>query len=132
MTSMRPDGHVLWSTDVAVPVSRLADTVDWSKAECSRLGLFASVVGHVGDGNFHVAMIYDPRDPAQAAAVARCVRRMTDRALEMDGTVSGEHAIGIGKKACPRDELGDETIGLMRALKRALDPKMDHEPGQGV
>ncbi|KAK4246007.1 hypothetical protein C7999DRAFT_15844 [Corynascus novoguineensis] len=130
MTSMRPPGYAIWSTDVAVPISRLADMVDWSKAECGRLGLFASVVGHVGDGNFHVAMLYDPRDGEQAAAIARCVRRMMDRALEMDGTVSGEHAIGIGKKECLRDELGDQTIGVMRALKRAVDPKWVMNPGK--
>ena len=72
--------------------------VDLSKQDCSKLGLFASVVGHVGDGNFHTAMFYDPKDPAQKAAVSKVVHDMMDRALAMEGTVSGEHAIGIGKK----------------------------------
>jgi len=130
MTSIRPSGFEMWSTDVAVPVSRLAEIIDWSKAECSKLGIFASVIGHVGDGNFHVAMMYDPRDKEQAAAVGRCVHEMMDKALEMEGTVSGEHAIGIGKKACLRDELGDEAIEMMRSLKRAVDPKGVMNPGK--
>ncbi|KAK4154519.1 hypothetical protein C8A00DRAFT_14360 [Chaetomidium leptoderma] len=130
MTSMRPAGHAMWSTDVAVPISRLAELIDWSQTECRKLGLFASVVGHVGDGNFHVAMMYDPRDKAQVAAVAGCVQRMMDKALEMEGTVSGEHAIGIGKKACLRDELGEATVGVMRGLKRAVDPKWVMNPGK--
>lgn len=69
-----------------------------SKSDSDKLGIFASVVGHVGDGNFHLAMFYNPDNPEQKAAVGKVVHDMTDRALEMDGTVSGEHAIGIGKK----------------------------------
>jgi D-lactate dehydrogenase (cytochrome) len=69
-----------------------------SKQDSDKLGIFASVVGHVGDGNFHLAMFYNPDDPVQKASVAKVVHDMTDRALEMEGTVSGEHAIGIGKK----------------------------------
>ncbi|KAK4234768.1 D-lactate dehydrogenase [Achaetomium macrosporum] len=130
MTSMRPAGHEMWSTDVAVPISRLAEIIDWSKRECGRLGIFASVIGHVGDGNFHVAMMYDPRDAEQKAAVGRCVHRMMQMALEMEGTVSGEHAIGIGKKECLREELGEETIAVMRRLKRAVDPKWVMNPGK--
>ncbi|KAK3299677.1 uncharacterized protein B0H64DRAFT_317500 [Chaetomium fimeti] len=130
MTSTRPAGYEMWSTDVAVPVSRLAEMIAWSQAECGKLGIFSSVIGHVGDGNFHVAMIYDPRDAVQKAAVAGCVHRMMGKALELEGTVSGEHAIGIGKKDCLRDELGEETIGVMRALKRAVDPKGVMNPGK--
>ncbi|KAK4132184.1 hypothetical protein BT67DRAFT_386214 [Trichocladium antarcticum] len=130
MASIRPPGTELWSTDVAVPVSRLAEIIDWSKRECSKLGIFASVIGHVGDGNFHVAMMYDPKDAEQTRRVAQCVHQMMAMALEMEGTVSGEHAIGIGKKDCLRDELGPETIGLMRQLKRAVDPKWIMNPGK--
>lgn len=101
-----------------------------SKSECSKLGIFASVIGHVGDGNFHVAMMYDPRDAEQTAAVSKCVHKMMDKALEMEGTVSGEHAIGIGKKNCLLDELGPDTIALMRQLKRAVDPKWIMNPGK--
>jgi D-lactate dehydrogenase (cytochrome) len=123
MVATRPEGTEIWSTDVAVPLSRLAEIIDISKKETSGLGIFASVVGHVGDGNFHVAMMYDPKNPSQKAAVGKCVHDMMERALEMDGTVSGEHAIGIGKKDCLVDELGIETIDFMRTLKRAVDPK---------
>ncbi|KXT06918.1 hypothetical protein AC578_7291 [Pseudocercospora eumusae] len=120
MVSNRPEGTEIWSTDVAVPLSRLAEIIDLSKQDCSKLGLFASVIGHVGDGNFHTAMFYDPKDSTQKAAVSKVVHDMMDRALEMEGTVSGEHAIGIGKKDCLVDELGVETINVMRALKRSM------------
>ena len=130
MTSMRPDGYEMWSTDVAVPVSRLAEIIDWSRQECGQLGIFASVIGHVGDGTFHVAMMYDPRDREQTEKVGRAVKGMMDKALEMEGTVSGEHAIGIGKKGCLREELGRETIGVMRGLKRAVDPRWVMNPGK--
>lgn len=137
---------MLWSTDVAVPLSRLADIIgryipfssmgradriqDISKQECSKLGIFASVVGHVGDGNFHVAMFYDPLDAAQKASVGKVVHDMMDRALDMEGTVSGEHAIGMGKKDCLVNELGIETIDVMRKLKRSVDPKWLLNPGK--
>ncbi|KAK0649211.1 hypothetical protein B0T16DRAFT_428057 [Cercophora newfieldiana] len=130
MVSTRPPGTEIWSTDVAVPVSRLPEIIELSKAECGQLGIFASVIGHVGDGNFHVAMLYDPSNAEQKQAVARCVHNMMDRALEMEGTVSGEHAIGIGKKECLVDELGEDTIELMRTLKLAMDPKWVMNPGK--
>lgn len=130
MVNIRPEGTEMWSTDVAVPISRLAEIITWSKEECSKLGIFASVIGHVGDGNFHVAMMYDPRNAGQKEAVGKTVKEMMKRALEMEGTVSGEHAIGIGKKGSLRDELGVETIGLMKALKRAVDPDWIMNPGK--
>ncbi|VZI16109.1 unnamed protein product [Fusarium fujikuroi] len=130
MVSIRPPGTRLWSTDVAVPLSRLAEIIDVSKQDCSQLGIFASVVGHVGDGNFHVAMFYDPQDAEQSAKVGRAVKIMMRRALEMEGTVSGEHAIGIGKKECLMDELGPATIGLMQTLKKAVDPNWLMNPGK--
>lgn len=130
MVSIRQPGTHLWSTDVAVPLSRLAEIIDASKQECSQLGIFASVVGHVGDGNFHVAMFYDPKNPEQTNKVRTAVANMTRRALEMEGTVSGEHAIGIGKKECLMEELGSETVGLMQALKRSVDPKWLMNPGK--
>ncbi|KAK3490107.1 FAD-linked oxidase-like protein [Neurospora crassa] len=130
MVNTRPKGTEIWSTDVAVPISRLAEIIEISKRECGSLGLFASVVGHVGDGNFHVSMMYDPTNTQQKQAVAQCVKNMMTRALEMEGTVSGEHAIGIGKKECLVDELGEETIGLMRQLKASVDPKWVMNPGK--
>ncbi|KAK3935344.1 d-lactate dehydrogenase [Diplogelasinospora grovesii] len=130
MLRIRPEGTEIWSTDVAVPLSRLAEIIDLSKKECGQLGIFASVIGHVGDGNFHVAMMYDPQDTNQKQAVAKCVQNMMRRAIDMGGTVSGEHAIGIGKKQCLVDELGQDTINLMRDLKRAVDPLGIMNPGK--
>lgn len=130
MVATRAPGTVLWSTDVAVPLSRLAEIIEVSKRECGALGIFATVIGHVGDGNFHVAMMYDPGDPAITARVGQVVRNMVGRALEMEGTVSGEHAIGIGKKDCLLEELGAETVGLMQAFKEAVDPLWIMNPGK--
>lgn len=106
MTSIKPEGYALWSTDVAVPISRLAEIIGTSdarpvrddsktdgetarsKEDSGKLGLFASVIGHVGDGNFHQTVMYDPEDEGQRAAVAKCVHDMMGRAIEMEGTVS--------------------------------------------
>ncbi|TDZ65274.1 D-lactate dehydrogenase [Colletotrichum trifolii] len=130
MTSIKPEGHAIWSTDVAVPISRLAEIINLSKEDSGKLGFFASVIGHVGDGNFHQAVMYDPNNAEHHASVSKCVHNMMKRALEMEGTVSGEHAIGIGKKDCLVDELGGDAIDFMRTLKQAVDPKWIMNPGK--
>lgn len=130
MTSIKPEGHSIWSTDVAVPISRLAEIVEISKKEGDQLGIFASVVGHVGDGNFHEALMYDAKNPELHAKVEKAIHRMMDRALEMEGTVSGEHAIGMGKMHCLVNELGTDTIHTMKLVKQALDPKWIMNPGK--
>lgn len=86
MLSLRKHGAEVWSTDVAVPLSRLPDIIEISKKEMDDLGLFASIIGHVGDGNFHESIMYDNTNPEERAKVERCVHDMVDRALEMDGT----------------------------------------------
>ncbi|KAM0717876.1 hypothetical protein Q7P37_006208 [Cladosporium fusiforme] len=86
MLALRKSGEEVWSTDVAVPMSRLAELVEISKKEMDDLGLFASVLGHIGDGNFHESIMYDAKDPVQKAEVEACVHRMVERALEMEGT----------------------------------------------
>lgn len=106
-----------------MPVSRLSEIIDESKKDSENLGIFTSVVGHVGDGNWHMALIYNPADEEHVAAVKNCVHKMMKRALDMDGTVSGEHAIGIGKKHGLVHELGTDTVLVMKQLKQALDPK---------
>ncbi|PYH76782.1 hypothetical protein BO82DRAFT_194985 [Aspergillus uvarum CBS 121591] len=126
----RPQGTEIWSTDVAVPISRLAEIVEMSKEESSSLGLFSTVLGHVGDGNFHQAVMYNPKSPEQYRAVKACVSRMMRRALEMEGTISGEHGIGIGKKDYLEEELGEPTVDLMRTLKRSVDPHWLMNPGK--
>lgn len=130
MLAVRPQGTEIWSTDVAVPMSRIADIIEYSKQNASRLGLFSSVLGHVGDGNFHQAIMYHPHKTEEAAAVKRCVHDMVTRALEMDGTVSGEHGIGLGKKDCLVEELGPATVQVMRTLKQSLDPHWLLNPGK--
>ncbi|OOF93318.1 hypothetical protein ASPCADRAFT_132368 [Aspergillus carbonarius ITEM 5010] len=128
--AVRPEGTEIWSTDVAVPISRLAEIVELSKTESSNLGLFSTVLGHVGDGNFHQAVMYNPHKPEEYEAVKACVSRMMQRALEMEGTVSGEHGIGIGKKTYLEEELGSSTMEFMRGLKRSVDPYWLMNPGK--
>ncbi|KAJ5691874.1 hypothetical protein N7462_001297 [Penicillium macrosclerotiorum] len=130
MLSVRPEGTQIWSTDVAVPLSQLAEIVEQSKKDASQLGLFSSVLGHVGDGNFHQSVMYNPNVPEQVDGVKKCVDTMVVRALQMDGTVSGEHGIGLGKKHCLEKELGPATIEVMRTLKRSLDPHFLLNPGK--
>ncbi|KAK3367000.1 FAD-linked oxidase-like protein [Lasiosphaeria ovina] len=130
MLALRKEGEEVWSTDVAVPFSRLADIIEISKKEMDDLGLFASILGHVGDGNFHESIIYDRRNKAESDKVEVCVKNMVKRALEMEGTCTGEHSIGWGKKESLLWEVGPDTLGVMRAIKAALDPHWIMNPGK--
>ncbi|KAH7073351.1 D-lactate dehydrogenase mitochondrial precursor [Paraphoma chrysanthemicola] len=130
MMALRREGDEVWSTDVAVPISRLPDIIEISKKEMDDLGLFASILGHIGDGNFHESIMYNSKDPKERAAVEKCVHDMVDRALEMEGTCTGEHGIGLGKKASLQKELGLDTINVMRSIKGALDPYWLMNPGK--
>ncbi|MCJ1407437.1 hypothetical protein MMC19_001508 [Ptychographa xylographoides] len=130
MLSLRQKGNEVWSTDVAVPLSRLADIVEISKKEMDDLGLFASILGHIGDGNFHESILYDNTNPKERAAVESCVHNMVDRALDMEGTCTGEHGIGLGKKDSLLQELGVDTIDVMRSIKKSLDPHWLMNPGK--
>ncbi|KAG7059953.1 D-lactate dehydrogenase (cytochrome) [Colletotrichum scovillei] len=126
----RPEGTEIWSTDVAVPISRMAQMIEESKNDAIQMGLFSSVLGHVGDGNFHQMIMYDPKRPSDVANVKGFINGMMHKALEMEGTVSGEHGIGIGKKHCLLEELGSDTIGVMKAIKGRLDPHWLMNPGK--
>ncbi|KAI6785600.1 uncharacterized protein J7T54_005934 [Emericellopsis cladophorae] len=128
--AIRPEGTQIWSTDAAVPISRMAELIQACKERAEKLGLVTSVLGHVGDGNFHQMVMYDPRSPEQVQATKKCVEIMMEKAIEMEGTVSGEHGTGLGKKHCLLKELGPETIGLMRAMKNTLDPMWLLNPGK--
>ncbi|ROW10511.1 hypothetical protein VMCG_02135 [Cytospora schulzeri] len=121
MLALRRDGEEVWSTDVAVPFSRLADIIEVSKKEMDDLGLFASILGHIGDGNFHESILYNPVN-GEREKVEQCVKKMVRRALDMEGTCTGEHSIGWGKKESLLWEVGPETLAVMRAIKAALDP----------
>ncbi|KKY20898.1 putative oxidoreductase [Phaeomoniella chlamydospora] len=127
MMSLREPGSEVWSTDVAVPISRLPEIIEISKKEMDELGLFASILGHIGDGNFHESIMYQPHEKA---AVEHVVHRMVNRALEMEGTVTGEHGIGLGKKQGLVKELGPETIAVMQTIKKSLDPYWLLNPGK--
>ncbi|KAF7559481.1 hypothetical protein G7046_g4668 [Stylonectria norvegica] len=130
MLALRKGGEEVWSTDVAVPFSRLADIIEISKKEMDDLGLFASILGHVGDGNFHESIMYNRNIPGERAKVEACVKNMVKRALDMEGTCTGEHSIGWGKKESLLWEVGPETLAVMKALKRSLDPRWVMNPGK--
>ncbi|KAJ5668264.1 FAD-binding type 2 [Penicillium maclennaniae] len=130
MMSLRKEGSEVWSTDVAVPISRLPDIIEKSKEELESLGMFASILGHIGDGNFHASIMYDRKDPEERERVEKVVYDMVDRALEMDGSCTGEHGVGLGKKGSLKKELGPETIDVMRSIKRSLDPHWLLNPGK--
>lgn len=101
-----------------------------SKKELDSLGLFASVLGHVGDGNFHETIMYNKKDPEERVKIEKCVKNMVNRALDMEGTCTGEHSIGWGKKESLLLEVGPETVNVMRTLKRSLDPLWIMNPGK--
>ncbi|KAF5685840.1 d-lactate dehydrogenase (cytochrome) [Fusarium denticulatum] len=130
MLSLRKTGDDVWSTDVAVPFSRLADIIEVSKKEMDELGLFASILGHVGDGNFHESIMYNKNVPGERQKVEACVKNMVKRALDMDGTCTGEHSIGWGKKESLLWEVGPETLEVMAAVKKAFDPEWILNPGK--
>jgi len=122
-------GSVGWPTDVCVPISRLAECIGETKRDLEGASMPATILGHVGDGNFHVVFVLDPDSKEEAAEAEHLNRRLVERALAMDGTCTGEHGIGLGKQDWLIAELG-ETVDLMRTIKRALDPKNLFNPGK--
>ena len=125
---LRP-GCVGWPTDVCVPLGRLAECITETKRDLEGASIPAPILGHVGDGNFHVVFVIDPNRPEELREAESLNRRLIDRALAMDGTCTGEHGIGLGKQDWLVKELG-ETVDLMRAIKRALDPQDLFNPGK--
>ena len=126
--NLRP-GAVGWATDVCVPISRLAECIGETKEWLDASSVPATILGHVGDGNFHVVFSIDPESPAELEEVKAINARLVRRALEMDGTCTGEHGIGLGKQQWLEEELGD-AVDLMRSIKRALDPANILNPGK--
>lgn len=125
---LRPGAKAL-STDVCVPISRLAECIAATEEDIARAGLVAPIVGHVGDGNFHVLVLMNPDDPKEIEAAEGFVARLNARAVAMDGTCTGEHGIGQGKMGFLRHELGD-AVDFMIAIKQALDPHDIMNPGK--
>ena len=125
-------GYRGYVTDVCVPISRLADCIAETQADIAASGMYAPVIGHVGDGNFHATIFIDPDDDAMFAKALELDRRMVERAQAMGGTCTGEHGIGIGKLKHMRNEHGDGAIAVMQAVKAALDPLNIMNPGKVV
>ncbi|WP_442775458.1 FAD-binding oxidoreductase [Sphaerotilus montanus] len=118
------------STDACVPISRLAELIAESVADVDASGLPYFLVGHVGDGNFHFGYLIDPAQPAERVLAEALNHRLVERTLRMEGTCSGEHGVGLHKMGFLLDEAGPAAVGLMREIKRALDPKDIMNPGK--
>jgi D-lactate dehydrogenase (cytochrome) len=128
--AMRPGSKGL-ATDVCVPISRLAECISETKQDLAYSPIPYALVGHVGDGNFHLVFMLDPSRPEELAAANRLNARMVARALAMEGTCTGEHGIGYGKMEFLTAEHG-EAVSVMRIIKRALDPDNILNPGKIV
>ncbi|MCH7881236.1 MAG: FAD-binding protein [Proteobacteria bacterium] len=119
-------------TDVCVPISKLADCIVQTQQDIASSDLFAPIIGHVGDGNFHLSIFIDPGDDAMLEAALKLDQRLVNRALDMGGTCTGEHGIGMGKLKHMRHEHGDGAIEVMKLIKHALDPLNIMNPGKTV
>jgi D-lactate dehydrogenase (cytochrome) len=126
---LRPGTQAL-SSDVCVPISRLAECVTATQEDAAASRFIAPIVGHVGDGNFHLLLMIDLNDPGEIKRAEDLLERLVDRALAMDGTCTGEHGIGQGKMKYLKDEYGAPALDAMRAVKRALDPLDIMNPGK--
>lgn len=127
--NLRP-GATGWTTDVCVPISRLPECIAETKRDLSAASVPATVLGHVGDGNFHVIFAVDRASDAERQEVQKINARLVERAIAMDGTCTGEHGIGVAKQPWLVAELGSGAIDVMRAVKRALDPLDLFNPGK--
>lgn len=128
--ALRPGGKGL-ATDVCVPISRLTECITETTEDLRNCSVPAAIVGHVGDGNFHIAFIFDPNNPAESQEIAAINERLVHRALAMDGTCTGEHGVGYGKMDFLLAEHG-EALSVMRTIKKALDPDNIMNPGKIV
>jgi D-lactate dehydrogenase (cytochrome) len=131
LLQLRPSSRAI-STDCCVPISRLTECLLETKADCDRENLIYGIIGHVGDGNFHVQMLVDPSDPEDVARAEAVNERMVHRAIAMDGTCTGEHGIGLHKLDFLVHEAGEEAVDLMRTIKHALDPNNIFNPGKVI
>jgi D-lactate dehydrogenase (cytochrome) len=129
--SLRPGAQAI-ATDVCVPISRLAECVTATQADLAESRLTAPILGHVGDGNFHLTLLVDAADADEVGRAQALCERLAERAIAMDGTCTGEHGIGQGKMKYLAGELGEPVLAAMRAIKQALDPDGIMNPGKIV
>jgi D-lactate dehydrogenase (cytochrome) len=129
--ALRPGAQIV-ATDVCVPISRLAECVTATQRDIAESRLVAPIVGHVGDGNFHLTLLVDMDDAAEVTAAKQLNERLIERALSMDGTCTGEHGVGQGKMKYLLAEHGATALATMAAIKRALDPQNILNPGKIV
>ncbi|KZF21972.1 D-lactate dehydrogenase [Xylona heveae TC161] len=119
MSLKRDAGDHVWTTDVAVPISRLPDIIEETKEDMTKSGLLGAIVGHAGDGNFHAILLHNDKERQKTEEL---VHRLVKRALEMEGTATGEHGVGLIKRDYLEHELNQDTVDAMRRLKQAFDP----------
>jgi D-lactate dehydrogenase (cytochrome) len=128
---LRPGSRAV-STDVCVPISRLAECVHETMEDVKDYIAPVPLLGHVGDGNFHLMFLVDPAKPEETELAKQFNQRLVARALRLEGTCTGEHGVGMGKQASLRAELGDDVIDVMRDIKRLFDPENLMNPGKVV
>ena len=119
----------VYSTDVCVPISNLVECINFTEVEIKKLGLKAPMVGHVGDGNFHAIIGYDPNKEGEYEKIRLLSNKLIDKTLELEGTITGEHGIGLHKKSYLLKEHGD-NIPLMKSIKRSIDSNNIMNPGK--
>ena len=119
----------VYSTDVCVPISRITECVKFAEVEVNKIGLRAPMVGHLGDGNFHVLFPYDPNEKENYKKIREFSNKLIDKTLELKGTITGEHGVGLHKKSYLLKEHPD-NIPLMKTIKRSIDPNNIMNPGK--
>jgi D-lactate dehydrogenase (cytochrome) len=129
--ALRPGAKAI-ASDVCVPISRLAECVTATQQDIIESGLVAPIVGHVGDGNFHLSLMVDVNDPDEVRRAEALLERIVERSLAMEGTCTGEHGVGQGKMKYLLAEHGEPALAAMRAIKQALDPHGIMNPGKIV
>ena len=127
-SALRPEASAL-STDACVPISRLAECVSTTAKDIEDSKMLGPIVGHVGDGNFHVLLLVDTENPEEIATADAIISRLAVRAIELEGTCTGEHGIGQGKQRYMAQEHGN-SVAVMQAIKSALDPNNILNPGK--
>ena len=120
------------NTDVCVPISKLAQCIDETRKDLNQSWIKAPILGHVGDGNYHVLLVIDPNKPDDFQEAERLNDAIVQRALRLGGTCTGEHGVGMHKMDFLEDEHGSAAIEVMRTIKRALDPKNILNPGKMI